>query len=430
MSAKEGDCVKVVCKDETVEGILLPSKEEFVGIKLKSGYNLAIGRSRIIKTELVEPRTPKPVEKKVVKQVSGLPVISILHTGGTIASKVDYETGGVKPSFTPEDLIEMFPELAAMANIRSRLVANIWSQDMRFSHYNLLAKEVEKEIQAGAEGVIITQGTDTIHYTSAALSFIFESLPIPILIVGAQRSSDRGSTDAALNLLNAVYFMTKTDFAEVGVCMHAHMSDTECWILPGTKCRKMHTSRRDAFRPVNSEPWAYVNYLEEKIKWIKKEYKKQEKKTPVLKLFNEKIKVGLLKQHTNMFEEQFSFFSDYDGLVVESTGLGCMPTTEKDEMTKESGKILKALATLIKKGITVAEAPETVYGRQNLNVYEDQRIARDLGVLGHLCDMTPETAFIKLAWLLSNYSKKEVKDLYEKNIRGEISECSTDHFLV
>ncbi len=429
MNAKEGDLVRVVCKDETIEGVLLPSKEDFITIKLSSGYNLAIDRSRIVKTELVQPRNPKPMEKKAIKTVSGLPSISILHTGGTIASKVDYETGGVKPSFTPEDLLEMFPELATIANIQSRLIANIWSQDMRFNHYNLLAREIEKEIKAGAQGVIVTQGTDTIHYTSAALGFIFESLPIPILVVGAQRSSDRGSTDAALNVINAVFFMAKSDFAEVGVCMHAHMSDSECWILPGTKCRKMHTSRRDAFHPINSEPIAYVNYLENKVTFAK-EYKKREKKTQIIKLFNEKIKVGLLKQHTNMFEEQFSFFSEYDGLVVESTGLGCMPTTEKDEMTKESGKINRALTTLIKKGVMVAEAPQTIYGRQNLTVYEDQRIARELGVLGHLCDMTPETAFIKLAWLLSNYKKEEVKVLYEKNLRGEISDKSTDHFLI
>ncbi|MEK6963232.1 MAG: Glu-tRNA(Gln) amidotransferase subunit GatD [Nanoarchaeota archaeon] len=430
MNAKEGDCVRVICKDESIEGVLLPSKEDFITLKLSSGYNLGIERSRIVNIELLQPKTPKPTEKKPIKVSPNLPTISILHTGGTIASKVDYDTGSAGPHFTPEDLLEMFPELSKLANIRSRLVASMWSQDMRFSHYNFLAKEVEREIAQGADGIIIPQGTDYIHYTAAALSFIFESLPIPILIVGAQRSSDRGGSDAALNLLSAIYFMTKTDFAEVGVCMHAHMSDSECWILPGTKCRKMHTSRRDAFRPINEQAWAYVNFLEENITWVRKEYKKKEKKKPVLKLFKDNIKVGLLKTHPNMFAEEFSFFEDYDGLVLEASGLGCLPITEKDEMTRESGRIKHSLSTLLKKGIAIVEAPQTLYGRINMNVYDDQRIAQEMGILGHLCDMTPETAFIKLAWLLSNYKKDKIKELYEKNLRGEISDRSTDYFLV
>jgi len=430
MSAKDGDVVKVTCRDETIEGVLLPSKDDFLTVKLASGYNLGIDRSRVVKIELVSARTPTSVDRGGVEVNPKLPIVSILHTGGTIASKVDYETGGVAPFFTPEDLLGMFPELGGIANIRSRLVRNMWSQDMRFSHYNLLAKEVKNEVEAGASGVIITQGTDTLHYSAAALSFIFESLPIPVILVGAQRSSDRGSSDAALNVINAVYFITKADFAEVAVCMHKNLNDESCWILPGTKCRKMHTSRRDAFRPISSDVWAVVDYSKGRFDLVKRGCRKRQKNSPVLKLFNEKIRVGLLKQHINMFEEEFSFFSDYDGLVIESTGLGCLPISDNNIDTKESGRILTAIKTLIKKGIVVTEAPQTIYGRINMKVYEDQRIARSIGVLGHLCDMTPETAFIKLAWLLSNFDKNKVKELYEQSLRWEISDRSNELFLV
>ena len=423
MEAKAGDKVKVTATDETVEGILMPKEEKgFIVIKLDNGYNIGIDNKKIKKINVIEKYKKSEKRKEKIKFDKKKPTISILHTGGTIASKVDYKTGGVVSRFEPEELIEMFPELKEITNIRSRLIRNMWSQDMRFCHYNLIAKEIKKEIENKADGVIITQGTDTIHYTSAALAFILEDLPKPVLIVGAQRSSDRGSSDAFLNLINAAYFIANSDFGEVGVCMHENMEDDYCLILPATKSRKFHTSRRDAFKPVNTKPWARVSHLKKDIQYIKKDYEKKSIKKLKLKLFNEKIKVGIIKQHTNMFAEQFLFYKDYDGLVIEATGLGCLPISENDELTKESGRIQEAIKTLIKKGVVVVEAPQTIFGTLNLNVYEDQRRAQKIGVLGNPNDMTPAATFIKLAWLLSNYPKEKVKELIVKNLRGEINQ--------
>jgi glutamyl-tRNA(Gln) amidotransferase subunit D len=321
----------------------------------------------------------------------------------------------------------MFPELKQYANIRSRLIKNMWSQDMRFEHYNLIAKEVEKELKAGAKGVIVTQGTDTMHYTSAGLAFVLEGLSSPVILVGAQRSSDRGSSDAYMNLINAVYFIAHSDFGEVGICMHENMDDNNCLILPATKSRKMHTSRRDAFRPINTLPWACVNYAGKEITYLKNDYHKAESNGSAnskltLKLFKEDIKVAILKQTTNMYAEQFLSYKGYSGLVIESTGLGCLPITEKDESTSESGKIFDAVKTLIKNKVVVVEAPQTIYGRLVLNVYSDQRQAQEIGVVGCFSDMTPETTFIKLAWLLSNYNHDKAKELLLQNLRGEITE--------
>ena len=430
MKHQIGDKIKIFTKNNSFEGILMPSLEldgtNTLILKLKNGYNIGINKKKIIKTELIskfqysKKKESKPISKK------DLPTISILHTGGTIASRVDYMTGGVGSKFTPKEIISMFPELKEIVNIRSRLVKNMWSQDMRFSHYNLLAKEIEKEIKAGSEGIIITHGTDTLHYTSAALSFILENLSKPVLIVGAQRSSDRGSSDAYLNLLNAVYFIINSNFAEVGICMHANPDDVNCWILPGLKSRKFHTSRRDAFQPVNSKPWAIVNYTKDKIEYIKSDFNKKSDKKLILKQFNEKIKVAIIKQHTNMFAGQFLFYKDYDGVVIEATGLACLPISEIDDMTNESGKIKKAIKLLIDNGCVVVNAPQTIFGRLNMNVYEDQRKAQSIGVLGNMNDMTPATSFIKLAWLLSNYPKTKVKELITKNIRGELKNRLTD----
>jgi len=207
MSAKPGDTIEVVTLEKRVKGILMPKPELFgedtVILKLENGYNVGIDKKKIKEIKVLETAKEQKAKKEKIKPNKKLPTISILHTGGTIASKVDYRTGAVVSKFTPEDMLEMFPELNKIANIQSRLVFQMFSEDMRPGHWQALAKEVEKEIKAGVEGVIITHGTDTMHYTSAALSFILQNLPVPVLLVGAQRSSDRGSSDAAINLIAA-----------------------------------------------------------------------------------------------------------------------------------------------------------------------------------------------------------------------------------
>jgi glutamyl-tRNA(Gln) amidotransferase subunit D len=419
-----GDKVKIRTKEGDFEGVYMPSSSKDIEVlKLDSGYNLGLSKSKILEIVLVDKHVDhkevKAVEPKLVKD---LPIISILHTGGTIASKVDYETGATVSRFTPEEILAMFPELRVHANIRSRLIKNMWSQDMRFEHYNLIAHEVKKELDAGAKGVIVTHGTDTLHYTSAALTFILEELNAPVILVGAQRSSDRGSSDAYLNLVNAVYFITHSDFGEVGICMHENLNDENCLILPATKTRKMHSSRRDAFRPINTSAWARVNHVEKKIEYIKNDYHRSGSGEFIVRPMKEDIKVAIIRQHTNMYAEQFLAYKKYDGLVIESTGLGCLPITEKDASTKESGKILDAIKQLVKAGVIVTESAQTINGRIVMNVYSDQRLAQESGVKGNFSDMTTETTFIKLAWLLSNYPKETAKELLSKNIRGELAE--------
>ncbi|MBN2880703.1 Glu-tRNA(Gln) amidotransferase subunit GatD [Candidatus Woesearchaeota archaeon] len=420
---EQGDFVKVTGKKDTeISGVLVKMTSDSYVIKLESGYNIGILRANVKKIKRLDSGVLKK-EVKIVehKHDSTKKTITILHTGGTIASKVDYATGAVGSTFKPEELISLFPELKSFANIKSRLVKNMWSQDMRFVHYNILAKEIKKEVDSGVDGIVISQGTDTLHYTSCALAFILEDINIPVMIVGAQRSSDRPSTDARDNLVNAVYFMANSNFAEVAVCMHNTTDDVDCAISSPTKVRKSHTSRRDAFRSINCEPYALVNYRKNEINYLSNNFNKNRDRKLKLKLFKEDIRVGLLKQHTNMFADQFLFYKRYDGLVIESTGLGCLPISENDKETRESGKIYTALKTMIRRGLVVVEAPETINGRIVLNVYEDQREAQEIGVLGSFSDMTPETTFIKLAWLLSNYTKEETKKLLLKNLRGELN---------
>ena len=261
MQAKPGDRVKVIAKDEIKEGILMPNEETgSVIIKLDNGYNIGIDSKKVKEIKILGKYKAKEAPKTEIKKDSKKPTISILHTGGTIASKVDYKSGAVYSSFNPEDLLEMFPELFDIANFKSELIANMWSDDLRFKHFEIISKAIEKEIKKGVDGIIIGMGTDNLAVASAALAFIVENAPIPILLVGAQRSSDRGSSDAGLNLISAAHFIAKTDFAGVAICMHETMSDNDCLILPATKTRKMHTSRRDAFGAVNDTPVAKINF--------------------------------------------------------------------------------------------------------------------------------------------------------------------------
>ncbi|MBM3200479.1 Glu-tRNA(Gln) amidotransferase subunit GatD [Candidatus Woesearchaeota archaeon] len=431
-----GDMVEIVTDAENYIGVMMPQVHEDTAIiKLKTGYNLGIDKKTIKDVKLLEKHpkeTPKTPKEQALSHKKGLKTVSILHMGGTISSAVDYKTGGVIAKFSPEEMLNLFPEIKEIANIRSRFVRQMMSDDMRFAHYNIISKEIEKEVKAGVDGVIITQGTDTMHYTSAALTFILECLPIPVILVGSQRSSDRGSSDAAMNLICACHFIAKTDFADVAICMHKDMEDKKCFILPATKTRKMHTSRRDAFRPMDTQPWAEVDYDTGNVTFINKDHKKKDPSRKLkLRLIDENLKVGILKVHTNMYAREVEAYKGFDGLVIEGTGLGHAPITKSDEFTGENAKIFEAIKELIKKGTVVVMAPQTLYGRLQMNVYSPGRKIQEIGVLGNGSDMTPETTFIKLSWLLSNYKKDEVKDLITKDLRGEIStKVSGDEFLV
>ncbi len=406
-----GDRIAVVREGERIEGILMPShefsNENCIVLKLDSGYNLGIEldkRTKLIK--LASARRKRGKKKLPQVQDPNKPTIAILHTGGTIASRVDYETGAVVASFSPEDLLEMYPELGKLANLKSRLLMNVFSENLRFEHYTLIAREVAREIEKGVDGVIVTHGTDTLHYTAAALAFALEDVGVPVILVGAQRSSDRGSSDAFLNLYSAVRFCCETDFAGVAICMHAGMGDDACHILPPCRSRKLHSSRRDAFKAVDDVPIAKVG---EEIEFYKDYRKKERGKVKLYPKFEPKV--GLLKLHPNISSKLIEFFGSYKGLVLEGTGLGHAPIEHGNEASFEA---LKRIA----KRCIVAMTTQCIYGPVNMNVYSTGRKLQAIGVIP--CNMLAEVALVKLAWLLGNFGKRKAKELLNVNLRGEI----------
>jgi glutamyl-tRNA(Gln) amidotransferase subunit D len=417
--AEVGDYLEVKTHSELVQGILMPSsQEDVVIVKLDNGYNIGLEKKDILSMRLIKKKepvdeTPKPAPEKK----KGLKNIVVLHTGGTIASKVDYKSGGVSAKFSAADLIEMVPELQNVANVDAELVANMMSEDMTFDDYKKLISAVEKHIGNNVDGIIIGHGTDTLGYTAAALSFAFEKINIPVLLVGSQRSSDRGSSDAAMNLLCAARFIADSDFVGVAVCMHHGAGDEFCAILPGTKTRKMHTSRRDAFKAINDSPIATVDYNSGKIKFLKEDYSKKSKNNELIIKGEFSEEASIVKTHPNMDSRLFNFFTKtYQGFVIEGTGLGHAPTN----LGENNLRNYELLKEFISSGGIVAITSQCLFGGVHPSVYTNLRRLSEIGCV--FCeDMLPETAYIKLAWLLGNYPKEKVKELMNQNLRGEIN---------
>ena len=426
--ASPGDRVRVIASDREVEGLLLPRSSQgddgCLVIKLGTGYNIGVEAKKVKKIEVIEKRKEQKESKPAqVKQKKGLPRISVLGCGGTIASKVDYEIGAVSPSFSPEDLLASFPELAEEAVLSGRQVLSLLSEDMTPLHWQMIARETAKEIENGADGVVLMHGTDTMHYTSAALSFMLQDLPVPVVLVGAQRSSDRGSSDNAMNLFCAV-LAAKSDIAGVSVCMHGTTNDDYCLLHKGTKVRKMHTSRRNAFKSINAKPLARIEYVSKKIEHLEKDYLKRDKKRKLR--LDEKVNpnVALVWVHPYLSPEMVESLSKYyDGVVLAGTGLGHVPSNPQEE--KLSKSVTPAVKKLVASSVPVVMAPQTIYGRIDMNVYSAGLLAKEAGIIGDYCDWLPETAFAKLCWVLGHTKDMEkVKEMMLENIAGEISERS------
>jgi len=422
--------VKIVVSGSSFSGKLLPKEGETHILKLDSGYNVGILPKNVESVEiLTENEVPVTSEKISINQNNKLPKVKILHTGGTIASKVDYKTGGVIADFTPEALISLFPELSEIANIESEFLGNMWSDDFRFIHFNKLAEAVLKGAKEGITKFIITSGTDFLHYLSSALSFILKDVPVSVLVVGAQRSSDRGSSDAGMNLIAATTFLTQTNFKIVAVCMHASIDDATCNIIQGTHARKLHSTRRDAFKSVNAPVLAKVDFFKRTVSMLEKLTEIQSTEIPEnLPLFNEKIKVGLVYSKPNFYVEELEIYENFDGLVLAGSGLGHFPISKPSEGCEEHEKIKTILSDLASK-LPVVMSTQTINGRVHMNVYAPGRELQEMGILGHGSVMTPETSYMKLAWLLSNYSREETKQLFMKDLVGELNSLEPNKFL-
>jgi glutamyl-tRNA(Gln) amidotransferase subunit D len=422
MEFKQGDRVRIEKNGTVYEGKVMPSKEGYITIKMKSGYNAGFSTDKVRITLLESNgeaenggrnggKEDKPATEDLLKSGKKLPKVAILSTGGTIASKIDYRTGAVTSQFTADDILAAIPELREIADFKGRVISSILSENMDSESWQNLARAVVEEIEAGAHGIIITHGTDTMMYTAAALSFMIET-PVPIVLVGSQRSADRPSSDNAMNAICAA-IVAISDISEVSVVMHGTTSDGFCEIHRGTKVRKMHTSRRDAFRSVNSLPIGTVDYNTREIKTFI-DYTRRGDKTLKFKPGMEP-KCALVKFTPGSDPSVLDCYIDngYRGLVLEGTGLGHVSTKWIPFIQKATDAKMPVVVT-----------SQCLNGRICDRVYDTGRDMLKAGAIEGE-DILPETALVKLMWVLGQTDDFDrATEMFSNDLSGEITECT------
>jgi glutamyl-tRNA(Gln) amidotransferase subunit D len=398
------------------EGVILPRSEtadgDHIVLKLKSGYNIGIRADRI--SEITETSYKEAIYKIPEKEFPispDKPSVTLLGTGGTIASRLDYRTGAVIPAFTPGELYGAVPELADICNLETLKLFGVFSENMGPLQWITLAEEIGRQIKKGVHGIVIGHGTDTMHHTSAVLSFMVQNSPVPIVMVGSQRSSDRPSSDAAFNLRCAAFTAGHSDIAEIMVCMFGPTSDEYNLLHRGTRVRKMHSSYRSTFRTIGDVPIAMVTPSQ--VTPIKTDYKRrrEDRQVNVKAAFEEMV--AIVYYYPNMRPDIIESLIDngYKGIVIAGTGLGHV-----------NKPLYPALKKAYDKGISVFMTVQTLWGYVQMYVYDTGRDMMELGVVP-AGNMLPEVAYVKLGWVLAQTTDPEmVREMMLAPIAGEITE--------
>jgi glutamyl-tRNA(Gln) amidotransferase subunit D len=396
-------------------GTVLPRSENddqhHIVLKIPTGYNVGIDVNNILAMkETGYKKANYKIPEKEFPYTEGLPKVKLIGTGGTIASRLDYRTGAVIPAFSPGELYGAVPELADICNLTTEKVFAVFSENMGPMQYKKLAVAIGKEIENGIDGIVIGHGTDTLHHTAAALTYMIQNPPIPIVLVGSQRSSDRPSSDAALNLMHACYTAGHGDIAEVMVCMFGPTSDDYALLHRGTRVRKMHSSYRSTFRTLGETPLATVT--RKGVKLIKSEYnhRRKDRKATILPYFEEKV--AIIYYYPNMMPDMIDSLIEngYKGIIIAGTGLGHV-----------NKPLYPALDRAKKAGVAVYMTVQTLWGYVQMFVYETGREMMALGVVPGE-NLLPEVAYIKLGWALGQTSDlEEVKRIMLTPINDDIT---------
>jgi len=409
------DRIEIETTKGPFSGLVLPRSTtedaEHIVIKMASGYNTGVHVDSITSIKKVGRREGHyAIPEKEFPYDKHKKNVTLLGTGGTIASRLDYTTGAVVPAFSPGELYGAVPELADICNLTTKKLFGVFSENMGPEQYIVLAKEIGKLIKDGVRGIVIGHGTDTMHHTGSILSYMVQNPPVPIVIVGSQRSSDRPSSDAARNLLNAVNTAANSDIAEIMVCMFGPTSDDYGLLHLGTRVRKMHSSYRSTFRTIGDIPLAMVWH--DRIVPLR-EHKKRRKDRDVTinPAYNDKV--AILYYYPGMKPDMVDSLVDngYEGIVIAGTGLGHV-----------NSALNPSLKRAVDKGVIVIMTVQTLWGYVHMNVYDVGRYLLELGIIP--CEnMIPEAAYMKLCWILGQTREREkVREMLLTPIANELTE--------
>lgn len=398
------------------KGIILPRSEtsdnRHIVLKLRNGYNIGVATRTIRQIREVRYKEAHyKIPEKAFPYDHRKPNVKLLGTGGTIASRLDYRTGAVIPAFSPGELYGSVPELADICNLETEKLYGVFSENMGPEQWIHTAEAIGDEIKKGVEGIVIGHGTDVMHHTAAILSFMVQNSPVPIVMVGSQRSSDRPSSDAASNLIHAVKTAAESDIAEVLVCMFGPTSDQYALLHRGTRVRKMHSSYRSTFRTISDIPLAMVD--NETITTLRSDYapRRSDRKVTINAAFEEKV--SIVYYYPNMKPDIIDSLIDngYRGIVIAGTGLGHV-----------NKPVYPALKRAQEKGVAVYMTVQTLWGYVQMYVYETGREMMQLGVIP-TANMLPEVAYVKLCWALGQTDDlNKVKEIMLTSVAGEITE--------
>lgn len=412
---------------------LPPSGPKLVTVKLQNGYNVSFPESYVDTFELLdEMPTIEEAIVPTVPQDESLPLVHLIHTGGTIASKVDYATGAVTARFDPHELLDAVPELRGIARIRAVKLGNMWSDDLRPRHWNRMLRATEEAFTEGAVGCVITHGTDTLHLSAAAMSYGWSGQggrpPGRIVLTGSQRSPDRGSSDASENLIAAVHWAAHgpqpSGYRDSAVAiLHAESSDGRCAVLPGCACRKYHSSRRDAFKPINQEALAHIDLTRDGAS-IDHDPEAHDARVGAFAptLFDESVRIAqfISDPHLQPDMVQAAIDAGFDALLFHGTGLGHLPISDPEEDSLENTRLRAMLEDHCAQGGVVVVVAQTVHGPINMNVYSKGREQQEMGIIGHGSLCPPGSGLVKLHHLLSvDGGREAVAEGWARDLVGE-----------
>jgi len=408
--------VEVQTRQGRFRGLILPRSEtadpHHIVLKLETGYNVGLRADTIVNMKQVGYRAANyKIPEKEFPRSPDKPNVKLFGTGGTIASRLDYRTGAVIPAFTPGELYGSVPELAEICNLQTEKLFGVFSENMSWHEYATCARKIGEAIEQGFQGIVIGHGTDTMHHTAAILSFMVQDTPVPIVMVGSQRSSDRPSSDAALNLIHSAYTAAHSDIAEVMICMFGPTSDQYGLLHQGTRVRKMHSSYRSTFRTLSDIPLAMVRRGQ--VTPLRHDYRRRDpsRKVKIDPVYDDRVTIVYYYPAMKPDIIDALVANGYKGIVIAGTGLGHI-----------NKPVYPAIKRAVAAGVNIFMTVQTLYGFAQMYVYDTGRDLMEMGIVP-CANLTPETAYVKLGWVLGHtHDREEVKRMMLAPVSHDITE--------